>query len=108
MNFSLAEAGSVQGPALGIIHEKGYRILNLSTATHSEWIAENEQRTFYASSPVALLGLIAIWEARGEKWMGTEEQSELQVRLYREADTAGAARLAQWEAEERAAQEEDA
>ncbi len=107
MHFTLGEAGNTDAPALGVIHEKGYRILNVSTDTHLEWIAENEHRAFYASSPLAVLGLIAIWESRGEEWMGTEEQAELQVRLYREADAAGAVRLAESEAAERAAQEDD-
>jgi len=54
--------------------------VDLSTNAHPCFTARKDGRLFGAASAEELLGVIAMWEARGENWRATEDD----VRLSRE------------------------
>lgn len=58
-------------PALFVLRKKGYRVWVEPGGAEGEsggWRAEKDGRDFYASDPLRLLGLIALWEQRGDDW----------------------------------------
>ena len=75
----LVDAMNTFNPALAVLKEKGYSLgIGPSTVKEGEepdtyysvgfWFARKGDRVFQGESPVALLGLVAMWEARGEDW----------------------------------------
>jgi hypothetical protein len=66
-------AGNTDGPALLLLTSKGYalslRYENPATDVYTTvWEAEKDGNGFSATSPVELLGLVALGEGRGENW----------------------------------------
>jgi hypothetical protein len=66
----LADAGNTYNHAFSIIVEKGYKLFLYPS--HGEtgfdiW-ATKDGRDFIATNPLALLGLIEIWERFGDNW----------------------------------------
>jgi hypothetical protein len=43
-------------------------------AAEARWIAEDAAQRFVAEDPLALLGLVALYEARGPEWQASDEQ----------------------------------
>ena len=86
-NRTIRIAGNTLYPTLSVIDAKGYEIwlyYTTDSGTLDDCIpcftARKEGRLFGAASAVELLGVIALWEARGENWRATEDD----VRLSRE------------------------
>ena len=48
-------------------------------------VGEKGGREFVAKSPLGLLGLVALWESRGDEWQKRPEEPELIGRLKAEA-----------------------
>jgi hypothetical protein len=63
-------AGNTEIPCFSAIKDKGYEV----TLTYYEgddypdWEAVKDNRLFSATNPIELLGLIAMWEVRGDDW----------------------------------------
>jgi hypothetical protein len=75
----IANAANVIVPAYLALQQKGYSVScgNSSTADGEEvWCAENFSHRFIAEDPVTLLGLVAIYETRGEEWKASDEEIE--------------------------------
>lgn len=69
--FSLVDAMNTYNPALFVLRQKGYRVWvdpGGEGAEEEEWRAQKEGRDFFAADPLRLLGLIAMWEQRGDDW----------------------------------------
>ncbi len=76
--FRLVDACNTWNPALLVIREKGYHI-GIYEPTYDEgekpsdddrghFYARKASHEFVAGDPLSLLGLITIWESRGEDW----------------------------------------
>jgi len=68
----LSDAANLMTPAYLTILAKGY-------AVHAEqglMVAVKGSRSFSAEGPVALLGVIAIAETRGDHWQATDNEIE--------------------------------
>lgn len=82
--FNLAAAGNVEVPAYLALQARGYRV----TRTYSDedqlefWYAETTGERFTASGPLELLGLVALYETRGENWRAEDEQIEDFLKHY--------------------------
>jgi hypothetical protein len=73
----LASAGNVEVPAYLTIRDRGYEVTSTTDYDHTEtWIAESDQARFVAENPLSLLGLIAVFEARGKNWLANDDQIE--------------------------------
>ncbi len=65
-------------PALLVLGAKGYSVrLEAREDHHAYWHAAKEGHRFAATNPVELLGVVALWEARGENW--PRQQGEASV-----------------------------
>lgn len=66
----LTDAGNTHGPAILVLLAKGY-VVRQEYHTPSEsllWWAIKDGREFVADTPVTVLGLVALWENRGDEW----------------------------------------
>lgn len=74
----LADAANMMTPAYLAILSKGYDI----RVAGDLMIAQRGDVSFAADGPVALLGLIAIVEIRGERWAASDAEIENFVDLF--------------------------
>ena len=69
-------------PCLCAVAAKGYSITNYFCGnvpgewTDPQWEAEKDGRAFSATSPEELLGLISMWEIRGDDWRIKEGEAD--------------------------------
>ena|SRR5882762_8156968 len=73
-------AGNTRIPALASIRKKGYRVEHSALAIDgdigncaSQWDAIKDDYLFSATTPEELLGLIAMWDTRGDDWRAKAE-----------------------------------
>lgn len=74
---TLIAAGNVEAPALLVILQKGYSIevvIHKENMTLTHYQATKDNYIFFATSFLQLLGLIALWENRGDEWKLTEDE----------------------------------
>ena len=74
----LADAANIMTPAYLVILSKGYSV----EVAGDLMVAERDGSSFVADGPVALLGLIAMAEIRGENWQATDEEIDAFVALF--------------------------
>ena len=68
--MNLSAAGNTEVPAyLGLL-EKGYDV----SVLNDRWIAQRPELQFSAESPLQLLGLVTLFEARGEAWQASDAE----------------------------------
>ena len=67
---TIAAAGNVLVPALLALRAKGYRVTRLvgQPGPAEMWRAEKAGEAFIAEDTLTLLGLVALYEARGDGW----------------------------------------
>lgn len=70
--FQLSAAGNTEPPAFELIKEMGFEVLKKDDF----WIAESLNCRFNASSPLELLGLIKLYQAKGEQWRVSDDKIE--------------------------------
>ena len=85
--FRLSEFHDVGNVAIITLCDKGYRVWWEASERPSadDWWAEKEGREFVASSPLALLGLVALWEGRGDEWQEKPGEPDLRRQLKKGA-----------------------
>lgn len=89
--LSISIAGNTLIPTLHAIRNKGYSVshyfLNDTPGEweNPQWDAEREGRVFSATSPESLLGLIGMWEIRGDDWRLKDGESEFYDQLVEAA-----------------------
>ncbi len=87
----MRSAGNTFNPCLLAIRAKGYEI-KLWFIKHGDdeymtnWDAEKEGQSFSATTPQELLGLIAMWEVRGDDWQ-TGDEPNIFDELYPQSKT---------------------
>jgi hypothetical protein len=90
LRLSIRSAGNTMIPALHALRAKGYTLSIWYTRDDDgglvpQYDAEKDRRAFSATSPEELLGLVAMWEVRGDDWRLKAGESELYDRLVEEA-----------------------
>ena len=85
--FRLSEVHDVSNVAIITLGERGYRVWWEASERLSadDWWAEKEGREFVAKSPLGLLGLVTLWESRGDEWQKRPGEPDLVGRLKAEA-----------------------
>ncbi len=69
--MNIVEAGNTELPSLFCILKKGYSLSTECTGTDNYLLraSKTDHPTFEAFSYVSLLGLISMWEIRGDNWL---------------------------------------
>ncbi len=73
----LATAGNTLNPALLVLKARGYQVRVQRSSAHDGevlLIATREGNEFVAEDPLYLLGLIALWENRGDDWQTRDDE----------------------------------
>lgn len=71
----IAAAGNVLVPVYLALKAKGYRVTREVDSKKLEfWFADKKGLRFCADDPLALLGLIGLYETRGESWMASDHE----------------------------------
>ncbi len=73
---TIAAAGNTLVPAYLALRQKGYRVHRdpPRRGCPELWYAEAGARRFVAEDPVTLLGLVALWETRGDNWQAGDAE----------------------------------
>ncbi len=71
-------AGNTGGPALFALRAKGYAVelsfvRDESGGYEADYTAGKDGRLFSAGTPEGLLGLVAMWETRGDDWRASSD-----------------------------------
>ncbi len=76
--MKLSAAANLEVPAYLEISKRGYDVTRRSDSINGEvWSAHHGSSILEAESPIQLLGLIALIEARGEDCHSTDDETEL-------------------------------
>ena len=70
----ISQAGNTWIPAVLVLRERGYAVTNHRQGNEEYCVAEKDQLKFSASDPEAVLGLVALYEARGADWMAADPE----------------------------------
>jgi hypothetical protein len=73
-------AGNTFNPALHVIEKKGFLLgLYESESDQNSYLiwARKDNCEFVSSNPVELLGLISMWENRGDEWKEKEGEKDI-------------------------------
>ncbi len=70
-------------PAYLALLAKGYSVRWERKSKENElWYAERENGEFVAEGPIELLGLVAMYEVRGENWKATDKEIDAFMEKY--------------------------
>ena len=94
MSFRLVDAANTHNPALVVLREMGFA-LGIYEPTYDEgetrseddfghYYARKGDNEFVAGDPLSLLGLVSIWQQRGEQWRRDDDPFII-MELYEEA-----------------------
>ena len=70
----LAAAGNVEIPAILLLEARGYTIAVARPEGTEHWTATRGNVALSGESPLQLLGLASLAEARGASWPATDDQ----------------------------------
>lgn len=70
--YKLSGAGNIEAPAYHLIKEKGYTI----SCENELWKIEGEDVEFMSHSLLEVLGLILLYESKGQDWLVSDEKIE--------------------------------
>ncbi len=68
--YKLSSTGNTEPPAFFQLLEMGFELSKFQDF----YIAQNPDVEFVANSPLELLGLVALYNAKGENWRVSDEQ----------------------------------
>jgi hypothetical protein len=79
----IAGAANVEVPSYLALHAKGYEVTVVRRATGEEtWHAEKDDNRFSAEGLVELLGVVGMFEIRGDNWKASDDQIDEFMRRY--------------------------
>jgi hypothetical protein len=82
--MKLAEAMNTYNPALLILQQLGFQLRVEPKSENGKWrtwVARKDDKTFFASDPVVLLGLVSLWQHRGDSWQMKGGEEDLYGKL---------------------------
>jgi hypothetical protein len=85
--LTIGSAGNTRNPCLLALRAKGYTLRFWFTKTgendyQSHVDAEKDGRHFSAPDAAELLGLVAMWEVRGDDWQTKPDEPDVYDELY--------------------------
>jgi hypothetical protein len=78
MKPTIADAGNTLVPAYLALQQRGLHVSRdaslPSDSSEPLWVAENSSHRFIAEDFIALLGLVALHETRGDGWQASDQE----------------------------------
>ncbi len=72
---NISAAGNVETPAYLSLLNSGYSVRKeMLNEQRDTWIAEKDGNRFTADGPIELLGVVKVYEIRGDNWKATDEE----------------------------------
>jgi hypothetical protein len=68
MMINIVHVGNTEYPAMFALKGKGYKLVARGYGDRPHITATKDGNAFHASNAVSLLGLISMWEERGDNW----------------------------------------
>jgi hypothetical protein len=82
-NVNIAAAGDVEVPAYLVLRAKGYDItVSMRGQGEETWHATKDGNRFSGEGPIELLGVVAVFEARGENWQAADSEIDDFIQRY--------------------------
>lgn len=83
VKLRISEAMNTYNPALYVLQARGYtvRMQYDEQTKDTTWIAIKDDARFAASNPLSLLGLVAMWEGRGDRWQKHSDEPDAYTEL---------------------------
>lgn len=79
----ISAAGNTEVPAYLALIAKGYSVHWGRKSKEIElWYAKREDHEFVAEGPIELLGLVSMYEVRGENWKATDKEIDSFMKKY--------------------------
>jgi hypothetical protein len=81
--MNIHAAGNVEVPAYLALCKSGYSVsMNRIAGRDQIWIAEKNGNQFQAEGLIELLGVVTMFEVRGEQWQATDSEIEEFLKRY--------------------------
>jgi hypothetical protein len=81
--MNISSAGNVEIPAYLTLQNKGYVIgVGKNEAGEQIWIAEKDGNQFSAEGLIELLGVVSVFEVRGDAWRATDSEFDDFIKRY--------------------------
>ena len=85
----LSWAGNTFAPCVATMKARGYEIevsyWREGQDYQQRWSAAKDGHLFFVDTPVDVLGLIGLWETRGDDWQASDEEFDSYIRMCDEA-----------------------
>ena len=81
--MKIAAAANVEIPAYLSIKQKGYSVRWEKETKRECWYAEKNDKIFIADCPIELLGVINVFEFRGENWQASDAEVDEFLKEYK-------------------------
>ncbi len=78
----LAAAGNTVIPAIQVLKKLGYTVSTTWEGGNQLFVAGRDNNTFIGGDPVMVLGLIKLYEVKGENWRVSDAELETIGREY--------------------------
>lgn len=79
----ISAAANVEIPAYLTLREKGYKVYWKRTDEEKEyWYAEKDNLNFMAEGPIELLGVVGVYELRGQNWKASDAEIDEFMEKY--------------------------
>ena len=79
----ISAAGNVEIPAYLVLKMKGFSVRWERGGENSEtWYAEKENLCFSGEGPIELLGVVDVYETRGNNWKASDEEIDEFLERY--------------------------
>jgi hypothetical protein len=79
----LSSAGDVLVPAILLLEEREYVVSIIRTERFEQWTAKRGDIELVGDSPIELLGLASLADARGAAWPATDEEVHTTLTRFR-------------------------
>jgi len=81
---TLSTADNVEATASTILREKGFElhVIDVAAGKPPLLVARDKDREFRAHSALEILGLLAVFEARGKDWRPSEEDEHHRTKFW--------------------------
>ncbi|TYC65218.1 hypothetical protein FMN63_22625 [Stappia sp. BW2] len=82
--IKLSTADAVETTAFAVLREKGFelRVVDMGADKNRLIVARDKDHEFHGHSALEILGLLAVYQARGDDWHPTEDDVHSRTKFW--------------------------